>query len=195
MTRRRYFPTIPGPSSRNLILYCVLCSQILSLQQPPSPPLDPLPSSFSFAESWSCRDADLPRLPAARGPAPLAIPWSPEELPREEVRRAPAVSSQGATAPPTARPAARSCRARRSGAPPPRRREELPPPWPATSPTSTSSASSSPPPPPPPPAPPRAPRTSRSSSARSSPTSSATTSSLPPKVRAPPPPSLNIHLS
>ena len=51
---------------------------------------------------------------------------SPEELPREEVRRAPAVSSQGATAPPTARPAARSCRTRRSGAPPPRRREELP---------------------------------------------------------------------
>ncbi|XP_039823786.1 dynactin, 150 kDa isoform-like isoform X2 [Panicum virgatum] len=70
MTRRRYFPTIPGPSSRYLILYRVLCSQILSLQQPPSPPLDPLPSSFSFAESWSCRDADLPRLPAARGPAP-----------------------------------------------------------------------------------------------------------------------------
>ena len=126
MTRRRYFPTIPGPSSRYLILYRVLCSQILSLQQPPSPPLDPLPSSFSFAESWSCRDADLPRLPAARGPAPLAIPWSPEELPREEVRRAPAMSSQGATAPPTARPASRSCRARRSGAPPPRRREELP---------------------------------------------------------------------
>ena len=51
---------------------------------------------------------------------------SPEELPREEVRRAPVVSSQGATAPPTARPAARRCRARRSGAPPPRRSEELP---------------------------------------------------------------------
>ena len=55
---------------------------------------------------------------------------SPEELPREEVRRAPAVSSQGATAPPTARPAARRCRARRSGAPPPRRSEELPRPRP-----------------------------------------------------------------
>ena len=105
MTRRRYFPTIRGPSSRYLILYRVLCSQILSLQQPPSPPLDPLPSSFSFAESWSCRDADLPRLPAARGPAPLAIPWSPARAPK-------------------------SCRARRSGGPPPCRRKELPRPRP-----------------------------------------------------------------